>query len=105
MNGDLSQLPGINDEDLTRSTPMVRALVVARLEQMWASCEPFIGTTVGKPDPRFIEAGIRINDRLIALYNLTKPAAQSAEPDAESRIDERALLKAQVSELESRISG
>ena len=75
---------GINDEQVSEAAPMVRALVVSRLEKIWRACEPHIllpppedGEPVRKPDPRFVEAGIRVNDRLIALYGLLKPQTVS----------------------------
>ncbi len=63
---------GIGEEEVTRSQPMVRALLVQRLEQIWLQCEPHV-TGVVKPDPRFIEAGIRVLDRLSKLYRLDAP--------------------------------
>lgn len=78
---------GINDEQVTEAAPMVRAMVVQRLEMIWRACEPHIDPPADelgprKPDPRFVEAGIRVTDRLIALYGLLKPG--NAEAEAES---------------------
>lgn len=94
---------GIADEQLTKSAPLVRALVVQRLELMWRTCEPFISTESGKPDPRFIEAGIRVTDRLTALYRLLAPTSRTPEADPGSRVDARELVRAQVRELEARM--
>ena len=55
---------GIGDEQVSESAPLVRALVVQRLEQIWTVCEPHVTGDMGKPDPRFIEAGIRVLDRM-----------------------------------------
>jgi hypothetical protein len=72
---------GITEEDISRSAPLVRALAVQRLELIWRNCEPHIDLSPDdlelgrKPDPRFIEAGIRVVDRLTALYGLLKPVA------------------------------
>ena len=100
---------GIGDEDVAASAPMVRALVVSRLEMIWRSCEPHIlppppepGELPRRPDPRFVEAGIRVNDRLIALYGLlkTNPGQDKGEETTEVAV-EAAL--ARVRELEERL--
>lgn len=73
---------GIRDEDIHDSAPLVRALAVQRLEQIWRACEPQILGAAGKPDPRFIEAGIRVIDRLAKLYRLDQPVpGQDRDPD------------------------
>jgi len=95
---------GIGEEELARSTPMVRALVLQRLELMWRTCEPFINADAGKPDPRFIEAGIRVVDRLTKLYRLDSPVHGANEPDSVTRVDVRELVRAQVGELEARMA-
>ena len=97
---------GIDDEAVSEAAPMVRALVVARLEKIWRACEPHIllpdpepGEPPRKPDPRFIEAGIRVNDRLIALYGLLKPAqtmdqdSGAGEEDVQAAIDRAKALE------------
>lgn len=96
---------GIGDDHVTASAPLVRALVVQRLELMWRTCEPFITTEHGKPDPRYIEAGIRITDRLTKLYRLDQGAPGTSEPGGETTVDDRTLLEGKVAELEARIKG
>jgi hypothetical protein len=93
---------GIGEEQVAESQPMVRALIVERLEQVWSACEPFINDRSMKPDPRFLENGLRALDRLMRLYRLDSPG-QSGEPDEGSRIDIRELVLAQVRELETRM--
>lgn len=101
---------GINEEHVAEAAPMVRALVVQRLEQVWRACEPHINPDqesleLGfRRDPRYIEAGIRVLDRLTAIYGLTKPHATQADPDAGSSVDQRAKLVLDLEELESRIN-
>lgn len=95
---------GIGEEQIATSTPLVRALVVQRLELMWRTCEPFINSDLGKPDPRFIEAGIRVVDRLTRLFRLDSPVAGLNEPDSGSRVDARELVRVQLRELESKMS-
>jgi hypothetical protein len=105
MELELTPEMGIGDEELSRSAPLVRALVVQRLELMWRTCEPFINADAGKPDPRFIEAGIRVTDRLTRLYRLDAPVPGLNEPDSVSRVDSRELVRAQVGQLEARMTG
>ena len=96
---------GINEEQVAGSAPLVRALVVERLEMMWRNCEPHIDSSLGKPDPRYIEAGIRIVDRLSRLYRLDAPQPADNEPDSISRVDKRELAAAGLAELEQKLNG
>jgi len=96
-------VPGIREEDVADSAPMVRALVVQRLEMIWRSCEPHIDGLLGKPDPRFIEAGIRVVDRLTALYGLTRPQQVMSEPETASREEYRAVITAKLDALEAKL--
>lgn len=94
---------GIGDEQLTDAAPLVRALVVQRLETIWRTCEPHITGTGGRPDPRFVEAGIRVLDRLIRLYRLDVP--QAAVEGLEALTDAPAVLDERMRQLEQRIRG
>jgi hypothetical protein len=100
---------GIGDEQVAEAAPMVRALVVSRLEMIWRACEPHImppppepGELPRRPDPRFVEAGIRVNDRLISLYGLlkTNPGLEKAEETSQDEV-EAALER--VKQLEQRL--
>ena len=102
---------GIADEQVADSAPLVRALVVQRLELIWRTCQPHIevpldedGSPRWKADPRFIEAGIRVTDRLSRLYRLDYPQQGTTEPDAASRVDQRELAKAQILALTARMT-
>lgn len=78
---DMEHVPrGIGDEQLASNAPLVRALVVERLELIWRTCQPHIEGLMGKPDPRYVEAGIRVLDRLMRLYRLDTPAASADRP-------------------------
>lgn len=65
---------GIDEEQVAASAPMVRALIVQRLEQVWRACDPHINPTQDqleagfRRDPRYIEAGLRVLDRLGQIY-------------------------------------
>ena len=105
----LPEQAGITETQVAESAPLVRALAVQRLEMLWRACEPHINLTQEelddgrKPDPRFIEAGIRVTDRLVNLYQLTKPQHQMSEPDAVSRQDQRELVRSRLLELEQKV--
>ncbi len=100
---------GISEELAAESAPYIRALVVQRLEQVWRACEPHINPApedleVGfRRDPRYIEAGIRVLDRLTAIYGLLKPTQVQADPDAGSSSDQRQLLIRNLEELEQKV--
>jgi hypothetical protein len=93
---------GIRDEEIHDSAPMVRALLVERLEQIWSVCEPHVTGTMGKPDPRFVEAGIRVLDRLARLYRLDQPVPASNEVTGDL-ISQRDLVLAGLRDLEIRM--
>jgi len=105
----LPEQAGITETQVAESAPLVRALAVQRLEMLWRACEPHINLTQEelddgrKPDPRFIEAGIRVTDRLVNLYQLTKPQHQMSEPDAVSRQDQREMVRSRLLELEQKV--
>jgi hypothetical protein len=95
---------GIGDEQIHDSAPLVRALVVQRLEQIWTVCEPNIVGTAGKPDPRWAEAGIRVLDRLARLYRLDSPVPGADQPEGDL-VPRADLVLAGLRELEARMSG
>jgi hypothetical protein len=102
MTQELSPQRGIRDEEIHDSAPLVRALMVERLEQIWSVCEPHVTGSVGKPDPRFIEAGIRVLDRIARLYRLDQPVPGSNEITGEL-ISKGDLVLAGLRELEVRM--
>jgi hypothetical protein len=94
---------GIGEEEVTRSQPMVRALLVQRLEQIWNQCQPHVDGSV-KPDPRFIEAGIRVLDRLAKLYRLDQSltSAELSPEDPKRHAVTQAMTA--LAEFEARMS-
>ena len=95
----------LSEEQLAESSARVRYLVMERLERIWANCEPYMNGDEGKPDPRFIEAGIRVLDRLSRLYRLERPVPGDNLPDSQAAISVRDLVRQQVLELEQRMRG
>ena len=69
---ELARNPELTDQGVQDNAPLVRAQMIARLEAMWAACLPHISGE-DKPDVRFIEAGIRIVDRMSRLFRLDAP--------------------------------
>lgn len=105
MDLDLSGPRQIGDEELADAAPRVRALVLERLEQVWATCAPHVDGTLARAgervDPRFVEAGIRVLDRLAKLYRLDSP--QVTETRVDSVVDPVALVEAQLAEISARM--
>ena len=94
--------PGITDEDIGDKAPIVRSLVVERLEQIWAACAPHITPQEGvRPDPRYIEAGIRVLDRLSRLYRLDHPGVSA--PPVVSGTDLVAEVEQALSAIEAKL--
>jgi hypothetical protein len=93
---------GIRDEDIHESAPLVRALVLQRLEQLWRTLDPYVSGDAGKPDPRFLESGIRVLDRLVKLYRLDRPVPQT--PEATDLTAAHELVQAGLRELEARMA-
>ena len=103
---------GIDDQHVAESAPLVRALVTERLEMIWRTCEPHIkvpldpeGVPLYKADPRFIEAGIRVVDRLARLYRLDAPQPGANDPVPGTVGELRGQVRDQVTALEARMSG
>src|ERR1041384_1572781 len=96
----------IGEEDLAEAAPRVRALVLERLEQIWSTVAPHVDGTIaaedGRSDPRFVEAGIRVLDRLSKLYRLDAPMAQ--EKSTGVVIDSRVLVEGKLAEIEARMN-
>jgi hypothetical protein len=97
------QNKGIGDQQVADAAPYVRALVVQRLEMLWRACEPHIDGTGGKPDPRYLETGVRVIDRLSRLYRLDAPEKSDLTAVTGSDVSLRAKVLKQIEDLESRV--
>jgi hypothetical protein len=100
---ELQPASGIYEDDLIQAQPAVRAQTIRRLELIWEACAPHITGDGGKPDPRFIEAGIRCLDREIRLYRLDQPHVAGSTAPAASVEAQRQAAIAGVEELEARM--
>lgn len=98
---DVAPRAGIGEDELGESAPLVRALVVSRLEMIWRTCQPHVDGSAGRPDPRYVEAGIRVLDRLMRLYRLDAPQTHDEGPTEASGT--AALVESQLAELEQRL--
>lgn len=92
---------GIGEELLSAHTPLVRATVVSRLERLWASVEPYLDGSV-RPDPRMLELGLRVCDRLCQVYRLSAPARELPEANSLSSDQLVAVVSARLRELSAR---
>lgn len=100
MDGGGDLIPGgIGDEQVAESAPLVRSLVVQRLERMWRALDPYLEADEAmgtKPDPRYLETGVRVLRELVRLYRLdaVRPVPP-AEPDVVADVEavERELLE------------
>ena len=111
MNDDqrMPALPQITDEDLIRSAPSVRALLVGRLEALYRPVQNALAVADDPAlpvDPRLLEIGIRIVDKLSTLYGISRPrpAVPDEEPDEglDPAVDRRALIEEKLVEIERR---
>lgn len=102
----------VTDTDISHDQALVRGLVVRRLEQIWRSCEPHLraqmdpetGLVLSKPDPRFVEAGLRVCRDLGKLYRLDQPVPPDpGEGGVPATL--RQLVSQKLDELEARSKG
>lgn len=108
---ELEGTAGITEENVNQSQPLVRALLVQRAEMIWRVCEPHIdvpvdgeGSPLYKADPRFIEAGIRVLDRLSRWYHIDQPQVSGNEQPSVSLMELREAAGNQIRELGARMS-
>jgi hypothetical protein len=104
--GHVKQLGGmpvsLGEEELAQQAPLVRAQVAHYLIMTLHTCQPHMDGTAERVDVRFVEAGIRILDRLARLYRLDQPIPPA--PDADARpVDAATIVANGLRELESRI--
>ena len=109
MNLDLNQAPRLDDEELSRQAPLIRAQVGIRYEQLWKAALPGILNMNEDPDwrvdPRLVEAGIRILRNMATLYRLDQPAQTEREEPTATRAGTAALVLGHLDQLAARMSG
>jgi hypothetical protein len=98
----------ITEEQLTEDAPRVRALLIQRLELVWARCEQRIRDDINgtRPiDPRFLEIGLRALKDEATHYRLAKtppPVEEEDDPTIQA-IDRGALVLDYLESVEARI--
>jgi hypothetical protein len=112
MDQELRPSVGISDEQVDALAPHIRALVTQRLEQVWRACEPHLEHQrnpdtglILRPDPRFIEAGLRVLDKLARLYRLDARVQEAPEHETDSGVKNAEIAANQLKELEQRMRG
>lgn len=108
MDVDLTQMPRLDDEELSQKAPFIRAQVAMRYEELWRAALPGIMNTESspdwRPDPRFVEAGIRILRNMASLYRLDEPAQREREEVAGTRTPVIDLVESSLAALEARMA-
>jgi hypothetical protein len=105
---ELAQLQ-ITEADLVESGPRVRALQVARLEQIWGAVNARLQLDAGgeQPiDPRLLEIGLRVIKEEAAIYRLGRipPATGDEEQDKAAVGGELVdAIEAKLAEIESKL--
>jgi hypothetical protein len=98
----------ISEEQLTEDGPRVRALIIQRLELVWARCEQRIRDDMDgtRPlDPRFLEIGLRALKDEALHYRLSKtppPVEEEDDPSLQA-VDRGALVLGFLESVEARI--
>jgi hypothetical protein len=97
MNGDrwrnpdtdavVQQLLHVSDEEMASQQPLVRALVIQRLEAVFRACEPHMNGEVFPPDVRYVMLAEKVLKQMSQLYRLQEWS--SAPRDLEVGSDER----------------
>jgi hypothetical protein len=98
----------ISEDQLVEDGPRVRALIVQRLELVWARCEQRIRDDMNgtRPiDPRFLEIALRAEKDLALHYRLSRVPAPVEEEDdpALQAVDRGALVLDFLEGVEARI--
>lgn len=98
----------ITEADLVESAPRVRALMVARLEALWAPVNARLQLDGGgeQPiDPRLLEIGLRIVKEEALIYRLGRaPAAnEEEEQDPAPGVDRAAMIEGKLQEIENKL--
>lgn len=102
-----TRMPEITDENLADAAPRVRALIVARIEKLWAAVEQHVDEAAAGDrmlDPRMLEIGKGLMKAEADIYRLAKAAviAEEEEDPAILAVDRRALVAARLDELEAK---
>jgi hypothetical protein len=100
-------MPEITDDNLLEAAPRVRALIMSRLEQMWAAVNQHIEEAKAGDrmlDPRMLEIGKGLMKEEAAIYRLGRPAPVVQEEEAEPLGRDELVLRlgSKLDELEAK---
>jgi len=99
----------ITEADLAESGPRVRALQVARLEQIWSAVNARLQMDAGGEapiDPRLLEIGLRVIKEESLIYRLGRAPVASGEDEEEGDrvgLDKVAAIENTLAEIEARL--
>lgn len=101
-------MPQITEADLAESGPRVRALMVARLEALWAPVNARLqldGAGEQPIDPRLLEIGLRIVKEEALIYRLARPPAVAEEEADEpgAGVDRAAMVELKLQAIEEKL--
>jgi hypothetical protein len=72
----------LGEDELARLKPAHRAILAARLEQVWQACEPYVqGPVLSGGDARMVDLGLKCLDRLMRLYEVTEADRAGSETE------------------------
>lgn len=72
----------MGEDELARLKPAHRAILAARLEQVWSACEPYVqGPVLSGGDARMVDLGLKCLDRLMRLYEVTEADRAGSETE------------------------
>src|SRR4051812_6558695 len=80
-----SRMPEITDDNLLESAPKVRALIVSRIEKMYAAVDRHMDEAEAGDrnlDPRMLEIGKGLMKAVADIYRLGRPAPGGVEEGA-----------------------
>lgn len=104
-------LPEIGDEELAEWQPRVRAMWLARLEEMWAGIQADINSardfSERGVDPRLPALQLQIAKLAAQLMQLSRPAPAVAEPEPDPvdvLVEARALVAERLDQVAGRVS-
>lgn len=102
-------MPEITDENLAEAAPRVRALIMARWEQMWEQVSKHMAEAddgARMLDPRMLEIGRGILRAETELYRLLKPQLlQEEEEEVMPLVDRREAVELRLVEIEAKLRG
>lgn len=101
------QLLHVSDEEMQSQQPMLRGLVLQRLEAVYQACEPHINGDVFPVDVRFVQLGAAVLKQMTALGRLDRwgSTSRSLETDADVRATAIEGVDRGLRELEAKRGG